>query len=118
MKFNLSKFLKIANVVIGPVLMASGVPTALIPIVQHGITAAELASANRATPLTGAEKKALVVDAVATGIAAVNTIKPGAVDPTVAPLVDDAIDVTIATINAINKKSIIVPDGSVVSILD
>jgi hypothetical protein len=103
MHFNLSAFLKVANLVVGPVLAASGVPTALIPIVQHGLADAELASSNRDVPLTGAEKKAIVMDAVATGIAGVNTVKPNAISSDVVPTVSQGIDVAVSTINIVNK---------------
>lgn len=106
MKFNLNKFLHAANLVAGPVLSAAGVPPALIPIVQHGLINAEIASEAREKPLTGAEKKLIVMDSLATGIAGVNAVKPGAVDPNVTPLVGHGIDVVIQTINAVNKEPI------------
>lgn len=119
MKISLNAFLKVANVIVGPILAATGVPTALIPIVQHGIQDAEIASAKRDVPLTGAEKKALVLDSLATGIAGANAAKPGSVDPNVTILVSRGIDLTVDTINAIHKPApTVTADGSVVSILD
>ena len=102
----LNSFLHGLHLVAGPVLAAVGVPAVLIPIIQHGILDAEIASAARPTPFTGAEKKALVLDALATGIAGANAAKPGAIDPAVTGLVDKGIDVVVGTVNAINRKPI------------
>lgn len=120
MHFNLNQFLKISNRVAGPVLGALGVPPGVIIIAQHAIDDAEIASAAREVPLTGAEKKALVLDAVATGIAGANAAKPGSVDPLITPLVGRGIDLTVDTINQIHKtkSASVEPVGSVVSTLE
>jgi hypothetical protein len=104
MGFNLGAFLKIAELVAGPALAAAGVPPALIPIVMHGITIAESAANPDGSPKSGAEKKAIALDAVETGIAGINAVKPGAVDPEVVHLVSGGIDTTVGVINVIKSN--------------
>lgn len=121
MKLSLNQFLHIASIVSAPILKAAGVPDSVIPFVQRNIQDAEAASAKRDVPLTGAEKKVLVLNGVADSIATANAAKPGTIDPNVTGLVSQGIDVTIGTINAIHKKPVngtVAPAGSGVSILD
>lgn len=99
MGFNWRAFEKVAELVAGPILVASGVPPSLVPLVVHGIQIAE-ASTN-GDPKTGAEKKAIAMDAVQTGLSAINSAKPGTVDTaTLTDVVSSGIDVAIKAIKA------------------
>lgn len=106
MGFDLKGFLRVAGFVAGPVLTAVGVPAPVVPLVIHGIQVAENATNGDGSPKTGAEKKAIALDAVQTGIAAVNAVKPNSIDPDVIKVVDNGIDTTVGVINAIQKKPI------------
>lgn len=103
MSFPWAVFAKIAELV-GPIAMsAAGVPPAVIPLVVHGIQIAEAAGPPKglADAKTGAEKKALAMDAVQTGLNAVNAVRPGTVDVTgIASVVSNGIDAAVAAINA------------------
>lgn len=100
MKFSLGMFVKTLEMIGPVVLLASGVPPALIPLVVHGMQLAE------SKPQSGAEKKAVALDAVATGIAGINVVKPGAVDPNITGVVSTGIDTVIGTIKAIHREPI------------
>ena len=102
MGFDFHKFLKLAEIMAPIALASAGVPAGLIPLVTHGIQLAE------SHPGTGAEKKALALDAVTTGLAAVNAVKPGAVDPDIVKVVDEGIDTAIGAINAAKHLPIVV----------
>lgn len=106
MNFNLSAFLKVAELVAGPALMAFGVPPILVPLAVHGIQLAESSTTSDGTPKSGAEKKAIALDAVATGIAGINAVKPGSVDPDMVKVVDEGIDAAVGAIHAVQKKPI------------
>jgi hypothetical protein len=99
MSFSWSAFAKVAELV-GPLaLTAAGVPAGVIPLVVHGIQIAEAASDSG--PKTGADKKAIAMDAVQTGLNAVNAVKPGTLDvPQLAVVVGNGIDETVAAIKA------------------
>lgn len=102
MTFNWRKFQQIAEFVAPLVLGVSGVPANVTALVVHSITLAQQIGDRK--KLSGAEKKALAMDAVATGLAAVNTAKPGAVNvDELTAVVSDGIDLTIAAIHAAQK---------------
>jgi hypothetical protein len=100
MGFNFRSFLKVAELVAGPALAAAGVPPLLIPIAIHGIQLAE------SRPGTGAEKKAVALDAVQTAITGINAVKPNTVDPNVVSIVDEGIDAAVGAVNAVAKRPI------------
>lgn len=102
MKFSLSKFLQVVDYVAAPVLTAMGVPSELVPVIKKGIRIAETATAQDGTPLTGPEKKAIVIDSVQTAIDGANIVKPGALSPEIPATVDRGIDLVIDTVNVIN----------------
>ena len=95
MKMHWKKFGRILKAVAPIVLAAAGVPPRLIPLVEHAIVLAE------SKPGTGAEKKALALDAIRTGIAAaeIGAGRP-VVDPGVTAIVSDGIDVAVRAVNA------------------
>ena len=94
----LHTFLSVLKAIAGPILQLSGVPPQLAPLVQHGIELAE------SHPGTGAEKKAIALDAVATGVAGVNAVKPGTIDgAAVTAVVDQGIDMVVGTVNLLTK---------------
>lgn len=93
-------FLTVMKFLAAPALLAVGVPAALVPVVMHGLELAEVSHG------TGAEKKALALDTVRTGIAAVNAVRPGTLDANIVSVVDDGIDATVGAINAITKRPI------------
>lgn len=99
MSFSWSKFAQIAAAV-GPVaLAAAGVPPQITALVIHGIQVAE--ESTDGTDKTGAEKKAIAMDAVTTGLEAVNAAKPGSVDVAeLTGVVSQGIDVTVSAIHA------------------
>lgn len=99
MGFSWSAFAAIGKLV-APIILASvGVPPALTPLILHGIELAELAG-HHDSHVTGAQKKAIAMDAISTGLAAVNAAKPGTVDTAaVTGLVSQGIDLTVAAIN-------------------
>lgn len=103
MAFSWSTFVNIAKLVAPAALAASGVPPALIPVVVHGIAIAEQC------PATGPEKKALVLDAVATAVAGINAVKPGAVSETWPAVVGMGIDATVGAVNAIKHEGVVPP---------
>jgi len=105
MSFDFSGFFKILELVAPSVAAAAGVPPFLVPLVAHGIQIAEKATESNPT-ITGADKKAIALDAVATGIAGINAVKPGTVDPNVTAVVDEGIDAVVGAINAVQKKPI------------
>ena len=102
MGFDFHKFLKLAQILAPIALASAGVPAALIPLVTHGIQLAE------SHPRTGAEKKATALEVVTTGIAAVNAVKPGAVDPDIVKVVEEGIDAAVGAINAARHLPIVV----------
>jgi hypothetical protein len=93
------KFVKIAELV-GPIaLAAAGVPPTATALVIHGVQIAE--QIGQAKGLSGAEKKAIAMDAVTTGLAAVNVAKPGTINiPELSGVVSDGIDLTVKAIQA------------------
>lgn len=99
MHFDLKKFVTVLKFVAPLVLPAAGVSAGAIDIVVHGITVAEALSDG--DPKTGAEKKAIALDAIKTGLDAVNEARPGTV--AVAEVLDaanDGIDSTLKAIKA------------------
>ena len=105
-KAGFSKFINAAEYVLSPTLMAVGVRPILVPIIMHGMKIAETSLNDDGSPKSGAQKKALVLDAVSTGITGINTVKPNTVDPDVVKVVDEGIDTAVGVINAITKKPI------------
>lgn len=98
MSFDFNKFKQIALFVTPLVLPAFGVDPALTNLIVHGVTLAE--DAANGSPKTGAQKKALALEAVQTGLQIVNQAKPGAVDVDQASTaVSDSIDAVIKAIN-------------------
>ena len=98
MSFNLSAFAKLSELFAPIILAAAGKPE-LAPLVVHGIQIAEVAGASG--DKTGADKKAIAMDAVQTGLEAVNAARPGTVNvDQLAVVVSNGIDETVAAINA------------------
>lgn len=98
MKFDLTKFKQIALFVTPLVLPAFGVDPALTNLIVHGVTVAETAFTGE--PKSGAQKKALALEAVQTGLAIVNQAKPGSVNVAEATgAVSDSIDAVIKAVN-------------------
>lgn len=98
MAFDFEKFRQIALFVAPLVLPAFGVNPALTNLIVHGVTLAEAAA--NGSPKTGAQKKALALEAVQTGLQIVNEAKPGAVDVEQASsAVSDSIDAVIKAVN-------------------
>lgn len=96
---NWKKFEQAVFFVAPLVLPAFGVPPAAVNIVSHSILVAD--SISNGDPKTGAEKKAIAMDAIKTGLDAVNLAHPGAVDT--AQVLDAAsggIDATIKAVKA------------------
>ena len=92
--FSWTAFEQIGAVVAPIILDSLGVPAAVTPLVIHGITLAEQAGGS------GETKKSIAMDAVQTGLAAVNAAKPGTVDANaISDLVSQGIDLTVAAIN-------------------
>jgi hypothetical protein len=93
------KFVKIAELV-GPIaLAAAGVPPTATALVIHGIQIAE--QVGEAKGLSGAQKKEIAMDAVTTGLAAVNAARPGTVSvPELTGVVSEGIDLTVKAIQA------------------
>ena len=106
MGFDWRAFAAIGKLIAPAILAASHVPPALIPLVMHGIELAETDPGK-----TGAEKKAFVLEAVATGVAGINAVKPGLINPQWPALVGTGIDLTVNTINAVRRQP--VPEGVV-----
>lgn len=101
MHFDLGKFITVAEFITPLVLPAFGVPPAVTNLVIHGITVAQTIDARSQTGMSGAEKKAVAMDIVTTGLNAVNAAKPGTIDvPELTGAVSDGIDVTIKAIKA------------------
>lgn len=99
MGFNFGKFLAIAQIVAPAALAATGVPAVLIPLVLHGIQLAE----SHPEKLDGPAKKQFALDAVSTGVAAVNAVKPGAVSDSWPTVVGAGIDATVGAIKAVQN---------------
>ena len=101
MGFPWKKFVEVAQIVGPAALTLAGVPAPLIPLVVHGITLAE-AAAETQTPMTGADKKAVALDAVRTGLAGINaaTGKTVVDEEQIGHVVGNAIDVAVAAVNA------------------
>lgn len=98
MKFDLNKFKQIALFVTPLVLPAFGVDPNLTNLIVHGVVLAETAA--NGEPKTGAQKKALALEAVQTGLNIVNQAKPGSVDVDQASTaVSDGIDAVIKAVN-------------------
>lgn len=98
MTFSLEKFKQIALFVTPLILPAFGVDPTLTNLIVHGITVAE--TALDGAPKSGAQKKALALEAVNTGLSIVNQAKPGAVDVSQgSAAVSGAIDAVIQAIN-------------------
>lgn len=99
MRFDWRKFAKVAELV-GPLaLAAAGVPPTATALVIHGIQIAE--QVGEAKGLSGAQKKAIAMDAVTTGLAAVNAAKPGTINVSeLTGVVSDGIDLTVKAIQA------------------
>lgn len=96
---NWKKFEQAVFFVAPLVLPAFGVPPAAVNIVSHGILVAE--SISNGEPKTGAEKKAIALDATKTGLDAVNLAHPGTVDTAqVMDAVSDGIDATVKAVKA------------------
>lgn len=97
--FNLGMF-KQALLFTAPILLpAFGVPGAVVNLGIHAILTAEQAS--QGEPKSGAEKKAIALEIVRTGLEGVNAAKPGTVNVgEVMAAVDGGIDATIAGIKA------------------
>jgi hypothetical protein len=93
------KFVQIAEFV-GPLALgAAGVPPTATSLVIHSIQIAE--QVGSAKGLSGAEKKAIAMDAVTTGLNAVNAAKPGSVNVSeLTAVVSEGIDVTVKAIEA------------------
>lgn len=93
------KFSQIARFVAPLVLPVLGVPPGVTNLVVNGISVAE--AAGSAGGKSGAEKKQIAMDAVVTGLNAVNVAHPGTVDvPQVMEAVSDGIDATVKAVNA------------------
>lgn len=103
MGFDWKAFAKVAEIVAPAALAAAGVPVGVIPLAVHGIQIAEQVGGG------SADKKATALDAVATGIAAVNAATgKQTIDPAVTSVVDEGIDAAVGAINAVQKKPITV----------
>lgn len=102
MKFSLNKFLQVVDYVATPVLTAMGVPDLLVPVIKKGIRIAETATAQDGSPLTGPEKRAIVIDSVQTAIDGINIAKPGTLSPEIPSTVGRGIDLVVDTVNVIN----------------
>ncbi|SRR5258708_6861094 len=101
MGFNWRVFADVAKEVAPLALAAAGVPVGVIPLVVHGISIAEQVGGS------SADKKATALDAVATGIAAVNAATgKQTIDPAITSVVDEGIDAAVGAINAAQKKPI------------
>lgn len=99
MAFNLDKFKQLALFLTPLVLPAFGVDPALTNLIVHGVTLAETAA--NGNPKTGAEKKAIALDAIKTGLDAVNAARPGTVNVgEVLDAANDGIDSTLKAIKA------------------
>lgn len=98
MKFDLDKFKQLALFLTPLILPAFGVDQTLTNLVVHGVMLAETAA--NGDPKTGAQKKAIALDAVETGLGIVNKVKPGSVDiPQASEATSEAIDAVIKAIN-------------------
>lgn len=98
MKFDFDKFKQLALFLTPLILPAFGVDQTLTNLIVHGVTLAE--SAANGDPKTGAQKKAIALEAVQTGLGIVNQVKPGTVDAAEAnEAVSDSIDAVIKAIN-------------------
>lgn len=99
MSFSWRSFANVAEIV-GPIaLQAAGVPAQYTTLVIHGIQIAE--DASNGDPKTGQEKKAIALDAIQTGLSAVNAAKPGTVDINqLTDVVSNGIDEVVAAVNA------------------
>lgn len=99
MGFSWAAFAKITELVAPIALQAAGVPVGLVPLVVHGIQLAE--NTANGIPKTGAEKKAIALDAVVTGLNGVNAAKPGTVNvDELTSVVSNGIDVAVSAVNA------------------
>lgn len=99
MHFDLKKFVTVLKFVAPLVLPAAGVPAGAVDVVVHGIAVAE--SISNGDPKTGAEKKAIALDAIKTGLDAVNEARPGTVNVgEVLDAANDGIDSTLKAIKA------------------
>jgi hypothetical protein len=94
------RFTQVAQVLAPAALTLAGVPAGVIPLVVHGITVAE--DAANGHPMTGEQKKALALDVVQTGLAAVNVASGKAVFDVgeVSHVVSQGIDTAVAAVNA------------------
>jgi hypothetical protein len=101
MGFDWKAFAKLAEIIGPAALAAAGVPPAVIPLAVHGIQLAEKVGGG------GVDKKATALDAVNTGIAAVNAASgKQVIDPAVVDVVDEGIDAAVGAINAAKKQPI------------
>lgn len=99
MHFDLKKFEQAALFVAPLVLQSFGVPAEVVNLTIHGIIVAEHAA--NGDPKTGAEKKAIALEVVKTGLDAVNAARPNTVDVTqLLGAVNGGIDATVAGIHA------------------
>lgn len=99
MSFNLKAFGQVLKLTAPLILAAAGVPPQATNIVMHGIEVAE--HIGNGNPKTGAEKKAIALDAIKTGLDAVNEARPGTVNVTeVLDAANDGIDSTLKAIKA------------------
>jgi hypothetical protein len=99
MHFDFRKFTQAALFVAPILLPAFGVPAEAINIVVHGVLVAEHAA--NGSPKSGADKKAIALDAIKTGLEAVNAARPGSVNvDEVLSAADGGIDATVKGINA------------------
>lgn len=97
--FNLGMF-KQALLFTAPIMLpAFGVPGEVVNMAIHGILTAE--QAGQGDPKGGAQKKAIALEIVRTGLEGFNAVKPGTIDvPQVLEAVDGGIDATLQGINA------------------
>ena len=95
---------------LAPIALAvTGVPPVLVPIVVHGIQAAEQLGGS------GAEKKASAIDLVNTAILGTNLAAgKQVVDPNAIHAVSNGIDAVVGVVNLINKHPV-APDADLVN---
>mgnify|MGYP001603974583 CR=1 FL=1 len=100
MRINWKSFIRVLREV-GPIaLVFAGVPPVLIPAIVHGIELAE----QSVSPMTGPEKRAFVLDSVATAATAVNAVRPGTLVSGYPETVGKGIDTTVAVVNLIERQ--------------
>lgn len=98
----LEKFKQLLTLLGPPIMMAVGVPPAVIPMLQKGIAEAEEIHAGKGK----AAKFNHAVELANTVMVATNTVKPGTVNvEEVNAVISDGVNLTISTINLLNKEA-------------